>query len=127
MKKSEVSASHVSRRRFLHGVAATTAAFHVVPGSALGLNGATAANDRLNVAAIGAGGQGGGDVRQFEKENVVALCDADWRRAAGTFRHFPKAKQFRDFRQMLDKMGRDIDAVIVATPDQNGKMMIREW
>ena len=55
MKKSSISTSHVSRRRFVQGVAATTVGFHVIPGSALGLNGATPANDRLNVAAIGAG------------------------------------------------------------------------
>ena len=64
MKKSIVSTSHVSRRQFVQGVAATTAAFHVIPGSALGLSGATPANDRLNVAAIGAGGQGAGDLRK---------------------------------------------------------------
>ena len=63
MKTSTVSTPHVSRRRFLHGVAATTAAFHVVPGSALGLSGATPPSDRLNIAAIGAGG-GRADERQ---------------------------------------------------------------
>jgi predicted dehydrogenase len=117
MKTSKTHAPRFSRRRFLHGLAATTATFHVVPGSALGLSGATPPSERLNMAAIGAGGQGGGDIRQFGNENVVALCDVDWRRAAGTFNHFPQAKRFKDFRQMLDEMDQDIDAVTVATPD----------
>jgi predicted dehydrogenase len=117
MSTPETSSTQISRRGFLGGVALSTAAFHVVPGTALGLNGATPPSARLNIAGIGVGGQGGGDIRQFEKENIVALCDVDARRAGGTFRHFPRAKQYTDFRKMLDEMGNSIDAVVVATPD----------
>lgn len=117
MKASRVFQRQISRRRFLNGMAASAAAFHIVPGSALGLNGATPANERLNVAAVGAGGQAGHDIRQFRKENVVALCDVDDQRAAGTFREFPDAKKFKDFRVMLDQMESEIDAVVVGTPD----------
>jgi predicted dehydrogenase len=117
MSTSRTASTQISRRGFLGGVALSTAAFHVVPGTALGLNGATPPSERLNVAGIGVGGQGGGDMRQFEKENVVALCDVDARRAGGTFRHFPQAKRYQDFRKMLDEMDGKIDAVVVATPD----------
>ena len=49
-------------------------------------------------------------------ENIVALCDVDSNKAAGTFKAFPKAEQFRDYRVLLDKR-KDIDAVMIATPD----------
>lgn len=78
-----------------------------------------AANERLNIAAIGVAGQGAGDIEQLKSENIVALCDVDWRHAAGTFRKFPSAKTFRDYRKMFDSMPREIDAVIVATPDHH--------
>lgn len=98
------------------GLAVSAAAFQVVPGSVLGLNGAQSANDRLNIAGIGVSGQGASDLNNLMEENIVALCDVDWAHAAGTFKKFPKAKQFKDFRRMLDEV-KDIDAVVVATPD----------
>ncbi|HUT13013.1 MAG TPA: Gfo/Idh/MocA family oxidoreductase [Thermoguttaceae bacterium] len=75
------------------------------------------ANEKLNVAGIGVGGQGGGDIGAMGGENVVALCDVDERRAAGSFGRFPQAKRFEDFRKMFDQMEKQIDAVVVATPD----------
>ncbi len=89
----------------------------VLASSTLGRQGHTAPNDKLNIASIGVGGKGGGDVRDVSTENIVALCDADERRAAGTFNQFPKAKQFKDFRVMLESIGNEIDAVTVSTPD----------
>jgi predicted dehydrogenase len=74
-------------------------------------------NEKLNLAGIGVGGQGGWDVAECASQNIVALCDVDDRRAAGSYTRFPKAKRFRDFRKMLDAMGREIDAVVVGTPD----------
>jgi predicted dehydrogenase len=75
-------------------------------------------NEKLNFAAIGSGGQGGANVRAAAPtENIVALCDVDDRSAAETFKRFPDAPRYRDFRKMLDKEGKNIDAVIVATPD----------
>jgi predicted dehydrogenase len=73
--------------------------------------------DRLNVAVIGAGGQGGGNLRAVARtENIVALCDVDDRRAADAYRDFPRATRYHDFRRMLDRE-RTIDAVVVSTPD----------
>ena len=65
-----------------------------------------ASNDKLNVAGIGIGSQGGGDVDEVAKlgHNIVALCDVDEKYAAKKFAQYPKATQFKDFRVMLDKM-----------------------
>jgi hypothetical protein len=75
-------------------------------------------NEKLNFAAIGAGGQGATNLQAAAPtENIVALCDVDDRRAAPTYEKYPKAVKYKDFRQMLEKEGKNIDAVIVATPD----------
>jgi predicted dehydrogenase len=111
-----------TRRRFLSGAAASTAAFLVVPGSVLGLRGQTPPSRRLNIAGIGIGGQGASDLDSIQKEspgeNIVALCDADWRHAAHTFKRYPNAKQYKDYRKMLEEM-KEIDAVVVGTPDHH--------
>ncbi len=73
-------------------------------------------NERLNVAAIGAGGQGFGDIMSCRSENIVALCDVDWDRTQRTFNELPDAKVYRDFRNMLEEMP-EIDAVTISTPD----------
>jgi predicted dehydrogenase len=74
-------------------------------------------NDRLNIGIIGAGGQGGGNLRNVARtENIVALCDVDERRAGDSFNAHPKAAKYHDFRVMLDKQ-KNIDAVVVSTPD----------
>ncbi len=75
------------------------------------------ANEKLNIAAIGIGGRGAADVNGVAGENIVALCDVDHKHAAQTFERFPKARQFKDFRKMLDKMHSKIDAVVIGTPD----------
>jgi len=77
-------------------------------------------NEKMHVAGIGVGGKGGGDIKAASVgNNIVALCDVDFHRAAeaGSFKAFPKAKKYKDFRKMLDEMGRQIDAVTVSTPD----------
>jgi predicted dehydrogenase len=74
-------------------------------------------NEKLNIAGIGVGGQGGWDIGECASQNIVALCDVDDRRAAGSFTRFPNAKRYRDFRKLLDEMANQIDAVVVGTPD----------
>ncbi len=74
-------------------------------------------NEKLNIAGIGVGGMGGGDVNGCGEENIVALCDVDWKSAAEIFARFPNAKQYKDYRKMLDEMGDGIDAVTISTPD----------
>ncbi len=106
-----------TRRKFL-AVSGTASAFLLVKGSVLGLGGQTSPNNKLNIAGIGVGGQGGNDINEFKNENIVALCDVDWDYAAPTFKRYPNAKKYRDFREMLDKE-KEIDAVVVGTPDHN--------
>jgi predicted dehydrogenase len=92
----------------------------VVPSYVLGLRGQTAPSSKLNIAGIGIGGQGGSDLSSILKENpgenIVALADVDWRHAGGTFKRHPDARQYKDYRKMLDEV-KEIDAVVVATPD----------
>lgn len=76
----------------------------------------TGPNEKLNVAVVGVGGRGSGNVDGVRGENIVALCDVDERRAAGSFNRYPNATKYQDYRVMLDKQ-RDIDAVVVSTPD----------
>ena len=106
----------MSRRDFV-GAAAAAAAFTVVPRHVLGGAGQTAPSEKLNIAGIGVGGRGSSNLRALEGENIVALCDVDWTRARGTFRRYPDAKKYHDFREMLEKEDKNIDAVVVATPD----------
>jgi len=74
-------------------------------------------NEKLDIAAIGVGGRGAANVGGVAGENIVALCDVDDARAAATFNRFPKAKRYVDFRRMFDQMHKQIDAVVIGTPD----------
>jgi predicted dehydrogenase len=75
-------------------------------------------NEKLNIAAIGAGGKGNGDINGCaETENIVAFADPDDERPVRAYTRFPKAPRFKDFRRMLDSEGRNIDAVTVSCPD----------
>jgi len=101
----------LSRRRFLAQGAAAAAFPYIIPRSVRG------AAEKLNIAGIGVGGKGEVDLGFCAGQNVVALCDADEARAAGTIKKFPNAKVYKDFRKMLEEMGKSIDAVTVSTPD----------
>jgi len=107
----------ISRRRFLQTSAAAGAGVFVTQGFELPSSAAQPANNRLNIAIIGAGGQGGGNLGNVSGENIVALCDVDSRRASANFNKYPKVPKYTDFRVMLDKQGKEIDAVVVSTPD----------
>jgi hypothetical protein len=109
-----------SRRHFFYGSLLAGAVPAAGYGSSPSLKalGYKSPSEKLNFAAIGSGGQGASNISAAAPtENIVALCDVDDRRAAETYKRFPKAPTYRDFRQMLDKEGKNIDAVIVATPD----------
>ena len=108
--------SEVSRRGFVQQMAAAGAAFHIVPRRVLG-RGYRAPSDTLNVACVGVGGMGSNDVDGVSGEDLYALVDVDWRQAENSFRKYPQAKRYRDFREMLDRDGKSIDAVTVSTPD----------
>jgi predicted dehydrogenase len=107
----------LSRRRFLSGTAAASAVT-IIPRHVLGAPGQPSANNKLNVASVGVGGMGSGDIRSVPSENVVALCDVDRRALDRNAQQFPRAKLHTDFHKMLETQ-KDIDAVMVATPDHN--------
>jgi len=108
----------LSRRALLGRTAAAAASITVVPRHVLGGAGQTPPSEKLNIAGIGIGGQGGSDIDSVNSENIVALCDVDEAYSAGTMKRYPKAKKYRDFRKMLDQE-KNIDAVVVGTPDHN--------
>src|ERR1700744_795258 len=111
-----------SRREFLKTGAVATAGIMIVPRHVLGGKGFVAPSDRLTVASVGVGGKGAGDITNFDKTgkaDIAYLCDVDDKRAAATVAKFPKAKFYKDWREMLDKDGKNFDAVSVSTPDHN--------
>jgi predicted dehydrogenase len=105
-----------SRRRFL-AATAVTAGWQIVPRRVIAQSGERAPNEKLNLAFVGVGGRGGDTLPGFAHENVVALCDVDDRAAGRSQSRFPQARRFRDYRKMFDVMDREIDAVVVSTPD----------
>mgnify|MGYP006270516133 CR=1 FL=1 len=108
-----------SRRHFLKNTALGAAGLMIVPRHVLG-RGYTPPSDKLNLAAIGAGGKGWSDIRnawQDGTNNVVALCDMDASRAERARKQWPKAAYYKDFRVMLEEMKDKIDAVTISTPD----------
>ncbi len=110
----------MKRRKFLKKAGAGASAFYFLPSVTLGMNGCTAPGDRLNVAAIGAGGKGWENLERTFKggsANIVALCDVDDRMAVRSRKKWLKATYYKDFRKMLETEDRNIDAVIVSTPD----------
>lgn len=108
-----------SRRKFIQQTSLAAAGFMIVPRHVLG-KGYIAPSDKLNIAGIGAGGKGQSDLAEFAKSphvNVVALCDVDDRQAVASRKKFSNAPYYKDFREMLAKEHKNIDAVSVSTPD----------
>ena len=100
----------------MQNIGATGAAFTIVPSFVLGKT-HVPPSDTLYVAGFGVGGRGAGVIRGLmgsEKVKMVALCDVDERRAAGTYEYFPDTKKYKDFRRVFDKHLKDMDAVMVA-------------
>ena len=107
----------LSRRRFLASAGLAAAGLTILPSHVIGGLGYKAPGDKLNIAGVGVGGRGLGVLKAMMSENIVALCDVDWKYAQGAFDTFPKAKKYWDWRKMFDEMGDSIDAVVVATAD----------
>ncbi len=99
--------------------AVAAASFFIVPRHVLG-KGFIAPSDKLNIAGVGIDGKGFSDTNNaFNKgaNNLVALCDVDWAKGKRNFELHPTATRYKDYRQMLDKEGKNIDAVTVSTAD----------
>lgn len=114
LKKTDGQRS-ITRRSILGG-AAGVAAGYFVGNTASGFE-SRSALEKLNVAVIGIGGRGGANLNGVQKENIVALCDVDNVRAGKAYERFSKAKKFYDFRELFDKIGNQIDAAVISTPD----------
>ena len=115
--KEKKSSPELSRRRFLTNAGLAAAGLTILPSRVVGGLGYTAPSDKLNIAGVGVGGRGLGVLKAMKSQNIVALCDVDWKYAQGAFDTFPKAKKYWDWRKMFDEMGASIDAVVVATAD----------
>jgi len=105
----------ISRRTFLRTAGAVGTGAVIIPNFIR-----CAPSKQINVAFIGVGGRAGEHLKQcstVENVNFVAFCDVDDERAKGAYEAYPDVKRFKDFRKMFDKMGKEIDAVFVSTPD----------
>lgn len=125
MKRS--NAFPMNRRRFLLGATTTAALFHLAPGRS-GSAERLSANEKVRVAGIGIGSQGGADIDAVAAEghDIVALCDVDDNYAAKKLAQYPKARRFKDYRVMLDQMSKEIDAVVIGTPDHTHAVIALE-
>jgi predicted dehydrogenase len=95
-------------------------AFTVVPRHVLGGAGFTPPGEKLNIACVGTGsGMGKADITSVSTENIVALCDVDERTSAEMFAKFPNVPKYKDFRVMLEKENKNIDAITITIPDHS--------
>jgi len=115
-----------NRRKFIKSTAIASAGAMIVPRHVLGGIGYVSPSDQIRIATIGAGGKGKSDTfkaaglidgKGKATEQIVALCDVDYKQAEKTFEKFPSAKKYKDYRKMLAEMDSEIDAVIISGPD----------
>src|SRR3954469_10309018 len=115
MPNSLLAARAMTRRQFLYSSALATGA------TGLTVRGQSARsvspNEKLNIGFVGIGGKGRSDLEHCSGENVVALCDVDSNNLMGAHNRHPNAKTYRDFRKMLEAEEKNLDAVVIATPD----------
>lgn len=120
MKKNDTTTpASADRRHFLQTAAAASAGFIIVPRHVLG-RGFVAPSDKLNIGAVGCGGKALVNIKQAYNggtDNIAALCDVDDRMSEKFRTQFPKTPYYHDYREMLDKERKNLDAVIVTTPD----------
>ncbi len=110
--------TRISRRAFVASASTVSAGFTILPSHVIAGLGHQTPGNKLNIAGIGIGGRGYINLRHVESENIVALCDVDQDYAGNSFKRWPMAKQYTDYRVMLEQQ-KDIDAVIIATPDHS--------
>ncbi|MDO5666077.1 MAG: Gfo/Idh/MocA family oxidoreductase [Bacteroidia bacterium] len=110
--------SKMSRRKFIQAGATAAVGLTVVPSSVLGKSmGHMAPSDKLNIVGVGVGGMGFANLKSLESQNIIGLCDVDWKYSKRVFDYFPKAEKFYDYRKMYEKLGKSIDGVVVASSD----------
>lgn len=128
LRRSQSNSFGLNRREFISRTAAGVALFNILPGAISQGMERVSPDGKINVAGIGVGGQGASDIDAMSGEgaNIVALCDVDDHYAAKTFAKYDAAKKFKDYRVMFDKMGREIDAVVIGTPDHTHAIIAME-
>src|SRR5260370_23271529 len=109
--------SSLTRRRFLYYSALAAVGAAGLPAYGRPRPRQLTSGDKLRIACVGAGGKGESDIRHCGTEEIVAICDADQNMASKSLKSFPNAKFYFDWREMLEKEGKNIDAVTVSTPD----------
>ena len=108
----------MKRRSFIQKSAAATFGFQVVSSHVVrAQDGKPSPNSKIRIGAVGVAGRGAANLNGMKDENIVALCDVDERHAAGSRKKFSEAKFFFGYKEMLETMGDQLDAVLVATPD----------
>jgi len=113
--------AHMNRREFLKA-SSLAAAISLLRSKAVAAPAAISTrspNEKLNIANIGVGGRGGAHLGAAARENLVAICDVDTRSLDRVGQRYPKARKFTDYRELFDKMHKEIDAAFVATPDHH--------
>ncbi|MDD2911859.1 MAG: Gfo/Idh/MocA family oxidoreductase, partial [Petrimonas sp.] len=119
--------SKMSRRKFIQAGATAAVGLTVVPSSVLGKSmGHMAPSDKLNIVGVGVGGMGFANLKNLESQNIIGLCDVDWKYSQRVFDYFPKAKKYYDYRKMYDELGKSIDGVVVATADHTHAIVAAE-
>ncbi len=119
----QIARGECGRRRFLKataaaaGLAGVPTGITIVPRHVLGGPRHVPPSEKVNIAAIGVGGQGNANLDKLADQNFVAFCDVDDEKASVSYDRWPSVPRYRDFREMLDKEDAKIDAVLVATPD----------
>jgi len=106
-----------TRRDFIKKTTGITAGFTIIPSFTLSGLGYKVPSDKLNIVGIGVGGKGFANLKAMSSENIIGLCDVDWKYAEECFNNFPDAKKYWDWRKMFDELGKSIDGVLIATPD----------
>ena len=116
MSKNEKK-NAISRRNFVNKTLVASAGITIVPSFAVSGLGHVAPSDKLNIVGIGVGGMGLSNLKNLKSQNIVGLCDVDWKYAKGAFDTFPNAKKYWDWRKMYEEMENEFDAVVIATAD----------
>lgn len=117
MEENDNQSNGMDRRKFIRNAAVASAGFMIMPSHVVSGLGHRMPSDKLNIVGVGVGGRGGGVIRAVSSENIVALCDVDWKYAGKIMGEYPNAKKYYDWRRMFDEMKDSIDAVVVGTPD----------
>lgn len=126
MKEKNTIPGKLSRRAFIKNSGLIATGAIILPSKVISGMGYTPPSDQLNIAGIGVGGIGRHNLRNMNTQNIVALCDIDWKYAGNTFNDYPNARKYKDYRKMMDEMDNDIDAVVIATPDHTHYVSARD-